>query len=319
MQKVRACFLLSGWTRDNIPRHVVQVVDGSCLEDAKSQLSVVTALHVYSVQPSDLKDADKLQNSDYGQTGELFRKMLDSGADPCPAAKRDASTDRPAAKKPPPTTIVGQSKPAAKPSAKTAAPGLSGPKPSSFATSSKTVKDAKPKPTTTTTAAAGSSRMKPSETKKPDSAPKKLSSQAAVVKDDDDEEMPAVSRPAKGKRVTIDDSESEDEEPAPKQPKIDKKNSASASKSSKAGAGSAATGKKQPAGNKRKAPADKQEQQENEEEKKPSAPSPNYGTVKVHADAPGVKRTRRVMKTYFNDAGEEVTGKKFLCIFLIFT
>lgn len=50
-QKVKAMFLVSGWTRDDPQRHIVRVVDGSRLEAAKSALGSITAMHVYSVQP----------------------------------------------------------------------------------------------------------------------------------------------------------------------------------------------------------------------------------------------------------------------------
>jgi methylmalonyl-CoA mutase N-terminal domain/subunit len=41
---------------------------------------VVTALHVYSVQPGVPKDASDLYNADYAQTEELFRRLLGSSA-----------------------------------------------------------------------------------------------------------------------------------------------------------------------------------------------------------------------------------------------
>ena len=50
-QKVKATFLLSGWTKEEQPQHVVRVVEGSRLEAVKGSLDTITAMHVYSVQP----------------------------------------------------------------------------------------------------------------------------------------------------------------------------------------------------------------------------------------------------------------------------
>jgi DNA polymerase delta subunit 3 len=66
---------------------------------------------------------------------------------------------------------------------------------------------------------------------------------------------------------------------------------------------------KKAAGTKRKV-AEKHEEEavEEEETAEEKLPSPKFGTVKVHTDdAPAGKRTRRVMKTFYNDSGEEVT------------
>ena len=59
MQKVKATFMLSGWAPasdgsgegQQAAHHVVRIVGGPQLEAAKAQLSVVTGMHVYSVQP----------------------------------------------------------------------------------------------------------------------------------------------------------------------------------------------------------------------------------------------------------------------------
>lgn len=50
-QKVSAAFLLAGWTKGDAPRHVVSVVPGDGLEQAKARLSPITALHLYSLAP----------------------------------------------------------------------------------------------------------------------------------------------------------------------------------------------------------------------------------------------------------------------------
>ena len=49
---VRATFLLGGWTREAVARHVVRVVEAGAVESSKASLASITALHVYSVQPS---------------------------------------------------------------------------------------------------------------------------------------------------------------------------------------------------------------------------------------------------------------------------
>jgi hypothetical protein len=84
LQKVNATFLLSGWTPPGASgqeqQHVVRVVEAPGLETAKATLSVVTAMHVYSVQPGMPKDPADLFNADYAQTEELFRKLVAAGA-----------------------------------------------------------------------------------------------------------------------------------------------------------------------------------------------------------------------------------------------
>lgn len=54
-QKVKATFLVSGWTRGvgegEGQQHVVRVVDGARLEAAQAGLGAITCMHVYSVQP----------------------------------------------------------------------------------------------------------------------------------------------------------------------------------------------------------------------------------------------------------------------------
>lgn len=60
---------------------MVQIVDSSRLDEAKAGLSVITALHVYSLGPSALGDAEVLQNCDYVQTEELFARICGRAPD----------------------------------------------------------------------------------------------------------------------------------------------------------------------------------------------------------------------------------------------
>ena len=68
-QKVKAMFLVSGWTRDAAPRHVVRVVEGPAYDDAKAALGLITALHVYSLQPALLKVSGGGTRQADGQAG----------------------------------------------------------------------------------------------------------------------------------------------------------------------------------------------------------------------------------------------------------
>lgn len=309
LQKVKACFLLSGWTTDDVSRHIVRVVDGNSLDAAKAALGVITSLHVYSVQPSEVMDADKLQNTEYVQSEEMFAKMLASTTDPnplsanllstvrFPPAKRDASLVRAVPKKPAAAAAINQStaKPALgaarKPVAKAPSPKKAPAKPKETAKAKKKKAIAPP--------------AKPVEPK-----PKKP---IIVDESDEDDEQPSAAaadtksgapKNAK-KRATIDDSESEEEMPddAKKEKSVEIK---------KKQAPTAAGEKKKTAGNKRKN-VEKQDDEvvavAKEEEAKEEAklPSPKFGTLKEHTDIPAGKRTRRVMKTFYNDSGEEVT------------
>lgn len=320
-QKVRACFLLSGWTKDASPRHVVRIVDGNSLDEAKAALGVITALHVYSVQPSEAKDADKLQNTEYVQSEEMFRRMLASTTDPnplsanllstvrCPAAKRDASLVRAVPKKPA-STSAAPIKAAAKPAPPTA------PKPVSKARSPAKKAPAKPNETIKSKKAVEEKKKKASS---PSAIPAEPKSKKLLIvdesDDDDEDELPSSAAAAElnggaaknaKKRATIDDFDSDEEIPDAKETEIIEK------KKTKAPAAAAAGEKKKTAGNKRKI-AEKQDDEEatvaKEEAAKKEAklPSPMFGMVKVRTDVPTGKRTRRVMKTFYNDSGEEVT------------
>lgn len=314
LQKVKACFLLGGWTKDDVPCHVVRVVDGNSLDAAKAALSVITALHVYSVQPSEVKDADKLQNTEYAQSEEMFCKMLASTTDPSPlsanllstvrclAAKRDASLVRAVPKKPAAAIASGFNASGAKlapvaarkPVAKAPSPKKAPAKPKETAKAKKAVEEKKKK----TSAPA----VKPAE-------PKTKRPLIVDESDDDEDELPSAAANTKGgaakkRATTVGDSESDEEMPDTNKEKIVEEK--------KKKAPTAVGEKKKAAGNKRKN-VDKQdgkevvvaEEQEAKEEAK--LPSPKLGAVKVHTDSPAKKRTRRVMKTFYNDSGEEVT------------
>lgn len=91
LQKVKAMFLVSGWTKGEGAQHVVRVVDGVKLEAAKSSLGTITAMHVYSVAPG----VPKVR-----QGGRFARRPAAHGALPAahpPRAHTPAALPRPAA------------------------------------------------------------------------------------------------------------------------------------------------------------------------------------------------------------------------------
>lgn len=53
--KVKATYLLAGWTTGEPPQHVVQLVDSEQLTTSRSALDPVTSMHVYSLQPTQPK------------------------------------------------------------------------------------------------------------------------------------------------------------------------------------------------------------------------------------------------------------------------
>ncbi|KAK9801868.1 hypothetical protein WJX73_003889 [Symbiochloris irregularis] len=70
--RVCATYLVAGWTKEQCPRHVVQLVGQKCLQKLRSTLKKETSLHVYSIQPSQPKDPAELWNSDYLQSKDLL-------------------------------------------------------------------------------------------------------------------------------------------------------------------------------------------------------------------------------------------------------
>ncbi len=50
-----ATFLLAGWTKGEEPQHVIKLVDAASLASCRAKLDPITALHVYSVQPTQPK------------------------------------------------------------------------------------------------------------------------------------------------------------------------------------------------------------------------------------------------------------------------
>lgn len=280
------------------------MVGAAGLDGAKAALGVITSLHVYGVQPSASADPDALQNVDYAQTEELFRRMLEApaAAEPGPLAADRLSTVRcEAARRDPAAAAALRPAVAPKAEPKPAAPAAPAPK--------KAPSPAKKAAAAMFSGAAAKKKKAPAPVPKkatkeePPAPPAAAPAAAGPVSDDDDDMAPlARAAPGKSKRAMIGDSDSDLEE-APK-PKQAKKEPA-AKKEKKAASGAAA---------KRKA----KEEADEEAEAKPQG-----GTVKVHAFQPGGKRTRRAMKTYFNDAGEEVTGgfraRYFTMIVCIFT
>lgn len=53
--KVKATYLLAGWTTAQPRQHVVQLVDSEQLTTSRSSLDPVTSMHVYSLQPTQPK------------------------------------------------------------------------------------------------------------------------------------------------------------------------------------------------------------------------------------------------------------------------
>ncbi|KAL0049157.1 hypothetical protein WJX82_007778 [Trebouxia sp. C0006] len=118
--KVKATYLLAGWTKTDPRQHTVQLVDSEHLSTRRSALDPVTSMHVYSLQPTQPKDASELWNHDAIQTSELFQQLR-LGQTNCLADNRwsavkciEAKHDPSLAKRAP--------KPAAAPSTDAAAP-----------------------------------------------------------------------------------------------------------------------------------------------------------------------------------------------------
>ncbi len=53
--KVKATYLLAGWTKAEPSQHVVRLVDQESLLKSRELLTPVTSLHVYSIQPTQPK------------------------------------------------------------------------------------------------------------------------------------------------------------------------------------------------------------------------------------------------------------------------
>ncbi len=53
--KVKATYLLAGWTKTDPRQHTVQLVDSEHLSTRRSALDPVTSMHVYSLQPTQPK------------------------------------------------------------------------------------------------------------------------------------------------------------------------------------------------------------------------------------------------------------------------
>ena len=53
--KVKATYLLAGWTNTEPRQHTVQLVDSEHLSTKRSSLDPVTSMHVYSLQPAQPK------------------------------------------------------------------------------------------------------------------------------------------------------------------------------------------------------------------------------------------------------------------------
>ena len=56
--KASITYLLAGWTKGAAPQHVIKLVDASALADCRAKLEPITAMHVYSVQPTQPKVSD---------------------------------------------------------------------------------------------------------------------------------------------------------------------------------------------------------------------------------------------------------------------
>lgn len=114
--KVKATYLLAGWTNTEPRQHTVQLVDSEHLSTKRSSLDPVTSMHVYSLQPAQPKvglykacscmhsdcyhvssplatgtqEASELWNHDAIQTAELFQELR-LGKSNCLADNRQVS------------------------------------------------------------------------------------------------------------------------------------------------------------------------------------------------------------------------------------
>jgi len=331
LQNIQATFLLSGWTKGGeAAQHVVRVVDAQALEAAKAQLEVITALHVYSVQPALAKDSSDLYNADYAQTEALFRKLLassEAGADDNPLAANLLSAVQCAAARRDPNLAAQRPKPAPKPAAAAAEPAAAKPLPAATSPAAKpkgkssmekmwakaSPPKSKPAPSKVAAAKAASAAPKKAAPQKAapepdpefamdiDSDSSSSDDSSSSEEEEEEEEQPAVmARPAgKGRaKQTIDDSVSDEDfkEPPAKQAKQTK---AAAKKPSAAAKPKHPAAKKPSAAAKRKQPAGGEQE----------GPSVDARARPKSRSKAAPKAKAKMMKTYFNDAGEEVTGE----------
>ena len=78
-----ATYLVAGWEKEAKPAsHVVRLVPGTRLADARAALDPVTSVHVYSVAPCQPKDPADVWNADAAQTATLFAGLLKGEANP---------------------------------------------------------------------------------------------------------------------------------------------------------------------------------------------------------------------------------------------
>lgn len=288
LQKLHATFLVSGWTKDSNPHHVVRLVEGRALEDAKSQLSVVTAMHVYSVQPAvtSSKDTLSLYNTDLSQSEELLRKMLG------PAATTDLLGSKL-------STVLCES------AQRSTGAVQQGPEVVPEAVAQSAITKVAPAPVKPAAASPVKEAVKPPASKpakKSVATARKQAAKAVTAKNvppsgTEVKDVALKKEEGNGKRVIIDDSDSEDDvapaaEAAPPPMKKVKQSAAA----------TLDTDSKGRSKEKAAAAPEKGSQQA-------SLLAKQSGTTKSRgAGAGGAKRKRRVEKTYFNDAGEEVTG-----------
>ncbi|XP_068120753.1 DNA polymerase delta subunit 3 isoform X2 [Hyperolius riggenbachi] len=85
--QVHVTYLVTGkCIQDGYPYHKVAVVKEEKLESAKSKLSVVANVHVYSIQKASLKDSAPLFNTDYDIMKNNLQNCNKFSAIQCPAA-----------------------------------------------------------------------------------------------------------------------------------------------------------------------------------------------------------------------------------------
>jgi hypothetical protein len=302
VQKVKAAFLISGWTRDTPARHVMRIVDGGALDDAKSKLSVITAMHVYSIQPASPKDAQDLIVAEFSQADDLFKKHLLGGngdfvlGGPALSAVRSIHPPQ----EPPKRGLTGVAEknssihPA--PKAVTIPPGE--PRVSQRAGTADPGKV--PEPTKTNAGASKTAASSPTR-KSEDIA----TSSKRLKTADNGRTMPKSGK-SRAKRTIEDSDDSSDGEDfvAPPAKKMTSARPVAAAKNNKMQDNTSTDGALKPA----KGAECKQTDDNNKPATKNlTMAAMKPGIVKVRADVPEEKRTKRVMKTYYNDAGEEVT------------
>ncbi|KAL6785398.1 hypothetical protein ACKKBG_A00085 [Auxenochlorella protothecoides x Auxenochlorella symbiontica] len=294
---VHATFLLSGWRRSGEgARHVVSVIPAERLERAKAELQPITALHVYAVAPASQKDIAVLANLDYSQSAALLASGGTYAQEAQSLSCIQGGPQRKAPQKPDSVAQRTVLQPASRGGAGSVA--TSAPLPTAKEPLPKVEPPVQAMPKPRGEKGTDSGEAPPVSVKPANPPPVKEESVQAL--------KPPKSRP--GRQVLDDDASSDEEEHFAKPAASQLAQEPEPEKPAKKKGARASKGAPKKASKTHPHP--------------PEASSDGVGAAEVAAPEGGAaqakpasqtvapsqaKGTKRVMKTYYNDAGEEVT------------